>query len=865
MKKLCAFLALIIFLCSLSFAQSSGNPPAGQSSKAEAASRTVYTAPYSQNFGGAWLPADWTAENYWSQYNSNWARCWFDLGNVTETTGLYSPLINIPGYMYRLNFRWSHWLNPTYTNDIARVKVWSGGNWETVWQRLQTDFNSNDGASVNAPGSGVLESIDLTRFSGHVIQIMFEGFSGGGASWFIDDFNISYLDTGINSYPNVQDFSSATFPPPYWRNPNFSPYWTRSGINAYGASGQGSAIDSDNWDTGSTTVLESPFLNLGVYGGTLSFDHAYAHYAPLEPAHKDLQILVSYNGGQSFSVLQTFSGETGGSLVTALPVSGVFNPSGSQWATKTLQIPPGVNLLRFQSLNQYGSGYLFLDNLKFEKRNFPAGSGTAGDPYQIFSASQLSNVRLYQGSTFANTHFKLMADLDLLSFLAPTGEGGAVWGENRWLPIGNTGSPFYGSFDGNNHTISNLKSIYYGPNHGLFGVTAIGSTIKNLNLASTCAILGDTETGSIAGKNNGIIRNCSSAATVNIGNADKGGGISGNNTGSIFNSRFTGSVSRSAAAVNSHRLGGIAGNNETGAVIDSCFANASIAGGSWNGGLVGWNDGTVLRSHSSGTVSCYNNSQGGLVGQNNGNINNSYSRSNVSGASYVGGLVGNNGGSVTNCYSTGIPSASGPRGGLSGYGNTGITGCYWDIQTSGIASSFGGTGKTTAEMKLLSTYVMWDFAGETANGISNFWNMSLTDNSGYPFLTFELAPELRPALPLAPAHLSTGLPQSGFELSWAQGSQAVLPVSYNIILRKGYGDPGNYDLYSEIHTFPGILGTTFNPVSQGGFSFDYSNNTAYWWGWNVQSVGADGSTAMSQMFVFWIENDPALVISPGSP
>ncbi|MCK9309052.1 MAG: hypothetical protein M0P99_02130, partial [Candidatus Cloacimonetes bacterium] len=76
----------------------------------------------------------------------------------------------------------------------------------------------------------------------------------------------------------------------------------------------------------------------------------------------------------------------------------------------------------------------------------------------------------------------------------------------------------------------------YGTHHGLFGMTGTGSLIKNLNLNSTCYILGNGDSGSIVGHNKGTIDNCSSAAIVNIGNAEVGGGICGNNNaGSIIN------------------------------------------------------------------------------------------------------------------------------------------------------------------------------------------------------------------------------------------------------------------------------------------------------------------------------------------
>jgi hypothetical protein len=147
---------------------------------------------------------------------------------------------------------------------------------------------------------------------------------------------------------------------------------------------------------------------------------------------------------------------------------------------------------------------------------------------------------------------------------------------------------------------------------------------------------------------------------------------------------------------------------------------AAVSGSSSAGGLVGSNDGSISTSFSTGTVNGGSN-VGGLVGWNShGNISDSYSTGTVTGGSYVGGLVGRSGyvypyavGTITRSYSTGSVSGSSPVGGLVGIQHPGssTTSSYWDTQTSGQASSAGGTGKTTAEMKTQSTFIGWDFTG----------------------------------------------------------------------------------------------------------------------------------------------------------
>ncbi|RKY24828.1 MAG: hypothetical protein DRP62_02860 [Planctomycetota bacterium] len=61
---------------------------------------------------------------------------------------------------------------------------------------------------------------------------------------------------------------------------------------------------------------------------------------------------------------------------------------------------------------------------------------------------------------------------------------------------------------------------------------------------------------------------------------------------------------------------------------------------------------------------------------------------------------------------------------------------FWDTDTSGQTTSDGGTGKTTAEMKILSTFTSagWDFTNETANGTNDVWAIKKTVD--YPKLVW---------------------------------------------------------------------------------------------------------------------------------
>lgn len=176
----------------------------------------------------------------------------------------------------------------------------------------------------------------------------------------------------------------------------------------------------------------------------------------------------------------------------------------------------------------------------------------------------------------------------------------------NWTPIGHARAPFFGTFDGNGHTIT-IKSINpdilpttrpfkVDPNPfkmnrgtpiqtamrrtffvGLFGFTGESGVIKNLKVNGDFEFdSGQTDNiaGSIVGENNGNIVNCVSAANVKVKGgffnkklktwtAYSGGcfvgGIAGVNNGFITNCYTTGSIVASGEAMRC--AGGITGSN----------------------------------------------------------------------------------------------------------------------------------------------------------------------------------------------------------------------------------------------------------------------------------------------------------------
>jgi hypothetical protein len=121
-------------------------------------------------------------------------------------------------------------------------------------------------------------------------------------------------------------------------------------------------------------------------------------------------------------------------------------------------------------------------------------------------------------------------------------------------------------------------------------------------------------------------------------------------------------------------------------------------------------------------------------------VSDSYANSSVIGDSEVGGLVGWNSDTVDNSYSTGSVNGSENVGGLVGGNSDTVTNSFWDTETSGQATSDGGIGKTTAQMKNITTFsgTTWNIIAVADPGERNLayiWN--IVNNVTYPFLSWQ--------------------------------------------------------------------------------------------------------------------------------
>jgi len=378
-----------------------------------------------------------------------------------------------------------------------------------------------------------------------------------------------------------------------------------------------------------------------------------------------------------------------------------------------------------------GLGY---PRLSWEK--YSGGTGAPNDPYQIATAADL--IALGETPEDYDKHFILTADIDL----DPNLPGRKVFDRAVIAPktAWGAGTPFTGVFDGNGHAISHLTisgEVYLGL-FGQLGAYERGGEVKDLGVVDGNVVGSGSSVGGLgAGTEHGAVIRCYSTGTVS-GKWGVGGLVGNTNFGVVTE------CYSSAAVSGDYSVGGLVGSNLSS--ITSSHSTGMVTGGSSVGGLVGENYyGAVTQCYSTGAVSGKDHI-GGLVGTNGfwdtpgaSSVTHCYSTGRVSGNSFIGGLVGYTDwmGTVTQCYSTGSVSGHEYVGGLVGGWVATTTACFWDIQTSGQATSFGGTGKTTAEMQTAGTFLDagWDFVGETANGTEDIW--WILEGKDYPRLWWE--------------------------------------------------------------------------------------------------------------------------------
>jgi hypothetical protein len=307
-----------------------------------------------------------------------------------------------------------------------------------------------------------------------------------------------------------------------------------------------------------------------------------------------------------------------------------------------------------------------------------AGNGSESDPYLVGTAEELVLLSGHAGVTHA--HIRITQDIDCM-------------GKELW-PIGEMGE-FNGYFDGNGHTIRNVRIVQ--PERqfiGFFRKLGPDAIVRDLTLVDV-TLVGDAYLGGLAVVNAGMVTNCRVAATLT--GSSHIGGLVAMNEGEI---RECGS---SVQITGDHYIGGLVASNEN--LITKCYANVNITGTSILGGLASLNGSIIEDSFALGILT-HSELAGGLIAR-------------AAGDFYI-----HRPSVVRRCFAAVMLSHS-TDAGLIGSGDyLSVHDSFWDIDVSRCDKSYKGIGLTTGQMMNHGFFIGWDF--ETIWGID--------EGMSYPYL-----------------------------------------------------------------------------------------------------------------------------------
>lgn len=444
-------------------------------------------------------------------------------------------------------------------------------------------------------------------------------------------------------------------------------------------------------------------------------------------------------------------------------------------------------------------------------------AGTEADPIRVATAADLTAIGASDACYGSDYAFLQTADIDL---------GGAAW-----TPIGpHGGSAFNGVYDGGGHAIRGL-AVDVITDAGLFGVISSG-TVRNVILQAPRVHSADDDAGVIAGFiSNGTISGAViTDAAVSSGEGASGGvvgfasystigdvsvtgtvtatdrsvanagGIVGQACDSLTIARATTSATVSAPGA-AGRAGGAFGASVTcaGSIgaqvaalpvsLTDVHASGGVSAGADAGGLIGvLSNGTVTRGSATGAVTGGN--AGGFAAElTSVTVADAYALGSARAVNAAAGFAAKVAEiELTNVYAAGAVTAGTEGGGLV-QGLTplvqrsdSVAASFWDIQSTGLATSRFGTGRTTAEMQAIGTFASagWTIAPGWSADAGRVWGICVTANGGRPFLVSQYTASTQPcaSVPGAPTGLRVVGGDGSITVSWtAPASDGGSPVT----------------------------------------------------------------------------------------
>ena len=360
----------------------------------------------------------------------------------------------------------------------------------------------------------------------------------------------------------------------------------------------------------------------------------------------------------------------------------------------------------------------------------PANYNAEKDCYEIANAGQLywfadkvNNDNENFGSVDAVLTTNIVVNEGVLDE-----NGDLVEGDYReWTPIGNDDVYYFGTFDGQNYTVSGL---YFNDNQtnfvGLFGHVYENGIVKNTGVATSYFCGKERVGGVVALGYRCTIVNCYNSGTIS-GDWYVGGVVAHCQSITITDCYNTGIV------IGGSYIGGVVGVGYD-VEITNCHNTNKVSGEVCVGGVSAyWQYGTITNCYNTGEVRVSSDGliAGGVAGENfESTIVNCYNTGNVNGGEYyAGGVVGicnKQNGKIINCYSTGMITCNDDTvGGTVGYcpTNDAIRNCYYLAESENDEID-GTTFKTEAQFKSGEVAVL--LQGDNAKII---WGQTIgTDN-----------------------------------------------------------------------------------------------------------------------------------------
>ncbi|HEX7683343.1 MAG TPA: filamentous hemagglutinin N-terminal domain-containing protein [Trinickia sp.] len=508
----------------------------------------------------------------------------------------------------------------------------------------------------------------------------------------------------------------------------------------------GGAIEAHNGDGGGGTVdTDGARLQLGSQG---IVPIVRAGKWQLATAQFKLGKAAAASIGASLNAGTSVDLETTGGASSAGDIDVASNVNWRGGASLTLGAYHTVSLETGATIANHGSGNLTLradstarDNgggvLNNGTLDWSKSTGIATLLYDMNGAytagKQLSNpawtAPQFSGLVTQMTAYQLvnsLADLNALQGPQANYAGNYALGNDidgqynffdpKTVGVGNQGGyTFTGQFDGMGHTVTNAYA-----NEGFFDSIGPTGVVRNLTITDSQATSsffdGHGEAGLLTRDNQGLITNVYATGSVSVNYGSFAGGLVGNNEGTI------------------ERSG----------------SGASVAIQGTGGGLVGENSGRIVQSYATGNQESIfpdvdGIEGGGLVGSNSGTIAQSYATGNAAGYVVFGAAAGlvafNDGGTISQSFATGLVAgmASDPhqQPELAGVANGGTLSpdVYWNVETT--SQTYGGpglpasNGLTTAQMSNAASFVGWNF------GPGGVWTMPA--GATHPVLAWQAA------------------------------------------------------------------------------------------------------------------------------